>query len=487
MKTPAFAYQLDGPIDIEIDVENGQIFVMNFESLFGTASAHSLDKSFDLFLHGHHLQSDFKLSLKTNIALQVSKVLPQVKFLPFKGEGSFDFTLIKSKGSELSLTIDSDLLGVGWQSPLKNINKSQHETLPTKIYVSDFNNPNIFMSNELFKSQISWLPKNGILATLKASQLDIRLQQDASKFIRIDVINSQLAAGLGSKINKDSKPLLARIKILPPINARFTLKNSTLDNLKFKDLDIYIQKNKNTLRLDNIMVDSNLINIQAPSSSSKAYLAIDLKKDLYKAHGKFTFKDSIEIPWIRDIAKFSYFNSDLSLQWNNLKTIKNLEGGARFLIKDLTVEGSSPSSAVLNLLGVLNLKNIIGKLANLELSLDEYTSTHLDRVEGNLLFTKDRGRLLEPLFVETNAAKMKWAGQINKNRFGQLEDLDLNLDLRIRLNENIPLYAVLLGGLPAVAGSAVIQEIFKEDLDALSSYQFQVKGTIKQPEFSRIN
>ena len=131
-------------------------------------------------------------------------------------------------------------------------------------------------------------------------------------------------------------------------------------------------------------------------------------------------------------------------------------------------------------------KNIIGKIANLDLSIDEYTSTKLSRVEANMLFNKSKLRLTAPLFVETNTAKMKWVGQINKDYKNSLNELDLNLDLRIRVGENLPWYAAILGGLPAVAGSAVINKVFEEDINNLSNYQYEILGTISQPELRRI-
>ena len=155
-------------------------------------------------------------------------------------------------------------------------------------------------------------------------------------------------------------------------------------------------------------------------------------------------------------------------------------------MKDLTIKDSISDSLALNLLGVLNLRNILGKLANLDLSIDEYTSTQLGRVEGDLLFSKSKLRLASPLFIETNAAKMRWVGQINKNSKNNLDALDLNLDLRIRVGENIPWYAAILGGLPAVAGSAVINEIFEEDINNLTNYQYEIVGTISEPKLKRI-
>ena len=155
-------------------------------------------------------------------------------------------------------------------------------------------------------------------------------------------------------------------------------------------------------------------------------------------------------------------------------------------MKDLIIKDSISDSLALNLLGVLNLRNILGKLANLDLSIDEYTSMQLGRVEGDLLFSKSKLRLASPLFIETNAAKMRWVGQINKNSKNNLDALDLNLDLRIRVGENIPWYAAVLGGLPAVAGSAVINEIFEEDINNLTNYQYEIVGTISEPKLKRI-
>ena len=67
-----------------------------------------------------------------------------------------------------------------------------------------------------------------------------------------------------------------------------------------------------------------------------------------------------------------------------------------------------------------------------------------------------------------------------------LDDLDLNLDLRIRVGENLPWYAAILGGLPAIAGSAVINEIFEEDINNLTNYQYEVLGTISEPKLKRV-
>ena len=49
-----------------------------------------------------------------------------------------------------------------------------------------------------------------------------------------------------------------------------------------------------------------------------------------------------------------------------------------------------------------------------------------------------------------------------------------------------PWYAAVLGGIPAVAGSAVINEMFAEDINDLTNFQYEVLGTISEPKLERI-
>ena len=271
------------------------------------------------------------------------------------------------------------------------------------------------------------------------------------------------------------------------INARLKIKNSSIQQLEINSLDIYLQKNNNLFTINNINLSSNLISISPLSKNSKAYFSVDSKNDIYKLRGSYLVKDSLKIPILQSFAKFSYFNGDINLQWQNLKRLQDIEGTLNFILKDLVVINKVTNSTALNLLGVLNLKNILGKVANLDLSINEFTSTQLNRVQGDLVFGRARARLATPLFIDTNAAKMKWIGQINKNSLGELSALDLNLDLRVRIGENIPWYAAILGGIPAVAGSAIISEIFDANINELSNYQYEVLGSIEAPKIQRTN
>ncbi|MDC3398744.1 AsmA-like C-terminal region-containing protein [Gammaproteobacteria bacterium] len=351
-----------------------------------------------------------------------------------------------------------------------NINNFFFDIGTLKVFNNQFSaiNGSLTIKNRELKGVINSDKLNGIFA------------KDASGFLRIELEDTHLQDINFLKSSASSSQI-------ETINARLKMKNSSIQQLEINSLDVYLQKNKNLLTINNISLSSNLISISPLSKNSKAYFSVDSKNDIYKLRGSYLVKDSMKIPILQSYTKFSYFNGDINLQWQNLKRLQDIEGTLNFILKDFVVSNQAANSIALNLLGVLNLKNILGKVANLDLSINEFTSTQLNRVEGDLVFGQARARLASPLFIDTNAAKMKWIGQINKNSSGELSALDLNLDLRVRIGENIPWYAAILGGIPAVAGSAIISEIFEANINELSNYQYEVLGNIDSPKIQRIN
>jgi len=358
--------------------------------------------------------------------------------------------------------------------------KTLNKTFDINNFFFDIGSLEIF-NNQFSDINGSFSIKNSALkGAINADNLNVTFVQDASGFIRIELEDTHLQ-DINFLQSSTSSPQIETI------NARVKIKNSSIQQLEINSLDVYLQKNKNLFTINNISLSSNLISISPLSKNSKAYFSVDSKNDIYKLRGSYLVKDSLKIPILQSFAKFSYFNGDINLQWQNLKRLQDIEGTLNFILKDLAVTNQTTNSTALNLLGVLNLKNILGKVANLDLSINEFTSTQLNRVQGDLVFGQSRARLASPLFIDTNAAKMKWIGQINKNSSGELSALDLNLDLRVRIGENIPWYAAILGGMPAVAGSAIISEVFESNINELSNYQYEVLGSIEAPKIQRIN
>lgn len=382
-----------------------------------------------------------------------------------------------SKNTGLNLYINSKLITL---NELNSISFSQPKTQSVNFSSFAFDFDNLKFSKNIFSnvSGLFDLNNSEIKGKLASDRLNVNFRMDKTGFIRIELNDSTIS---------DIEFINSEQSILDTVfNSRFIVRNSSFGKINVKELDMYLLNNKKHFTANNIKLNSNLMSIAPLKESSIAYFSIDKDKPLYKIRGDFLIKDSKKIPYLKDYADFSYFNGSINLQWKELSKLSHIEGEGKFILKDLVVEDSLSNSLAFNLLGVLNLRNILGKVANLDLSIDEFTSTQLSRVEGDLLFNKSKLRLVSPLFIETNAAKMKWVGQINNNSKNYLNELDLNLDLRIRVGENLPWYAAILGGLPAVAGSAVIKEIFEEDINELTNYQYEILGTISQPKLQRI-
>ena len=396
--------------------------------------------------------------------ISIGKKLPD-QYINFNEEPGLNVYLY-SKFIDESLLIS--MLPTNQESTLIKFNKLAFDVKNFKFF------------NNNFSDLSGWfdLSNSEIIGNLIADKLNLNLRMDQKGFVKIEIKDSTIS---DIEFINSSQPSSDRV-----INSRLIVKNSSFSKIKIKDLDVYLVNDKKNFSANNLKLTSNLISIKPSQKSSIAYFSIDKVKPLYKIRGDFLIKDSNKIPYLRDVLDFSYFNGSINLQWKELSTLSHIEGESNFILKDLVIKDSISDSLAFNLLGVLNLRNILGKLANLDLSIDEFTSTQLGRVEGDLLFSKSKARLVSPLFIETNAAKMKWVGQINKNSKNNLDDLDLNLDLRIRVGENLPWYAAILGGLPAVAGSAMINEIFEEDINNLTNYQYEVLGTISEPKLERI-
>ena len=85
------------------------------------------------------------------------------------------------------------------------------------------------------------------------------------------------------------------------------------------------------------------------------------------------------------------------------------------------------------------------------------------------ILVKNRALISEPIKIETSEAKMRWQGDIYKDSDGLLNNLNLDLEMRLKVSENIPWYAAVFGGFPALAGGIVLENIFDESLDDVST------------------
>ena len=144
-----------------------------------------------------------------------------------------------------------------------------------------------------------------------------------------------------------------------------------------------------------------------------------------------------------------------------------------------------PDTALLSALKIFNLNALLNNLTNE--STFNNSKLIISRAEGDFYVGQKRALFSKPIKLETPEAKMNWTGNIDKDKNGLLNQLDLDLDMRLKVSENIPWYAAIFGGIPALAGGFVFENIIDERLDDASTFKFKVTGSIDEPAIKRLD
>ena len=272
---------------------------------------------------------------------------------------------------------------------------------------------------------------------------------------------------------------------LENINLRFIGKNIETYNSLFEKIDFYFLSNEKIITIDNINVVSKFLKIGQYSGKQKAYISHNKINDLYKVRGSYEISNSNHPLKGLINYNFKYLSTDLNIQWVSLEKLKDIEGNIEFLIKDFESKATLLDSTFSKALKIFNLNAIIENINN-ETSITS-TNLFLDRAEGDFYVGKNRAIINNPIKIETPEANMRWAGEVMKDSNGLLDELNLNLEMRLKVSENIPLYAALFGGVPALAGGLFFENIFDERLDDASTFKFKIHGSIEKPVIDRLD
>ena len=488
--------------------------------------------------------------IRTNLKIIMDRIIDSNRYFSMDGNEVFNTTILLSKDN-FSMKLLSNLRNTNISSSIKEIEGKLNKDLETLVFIEDISNPTYRVKNahinalidssgngyfafgDSFSEEIKAInPKNGffIFLDLNNFKLDdifydssagnnplLRLIQIKSKefnFLnnKYSNINFKVAfedeifiniAGknLNGQINIDETNFikinlkdtkfnfdgidLAQANLASDINnlsLRLIGNNIKTDDDLIQDIDFYILKNDSLLTIDNIKIDSKRLKIGPGEDNQKAYISYNNKSDLYKIRGKYIFDNSSG--YFNKLTKynFNFFESDLHIQWNSLDTLTNLEGRINFLIKNLSLDANIPETTFLKALKIFNLNGVIEGFDG-----NSNNSLNVNRALGKLIIGKNRALITTPIVFETNESYMKWIGNIGKNNQGELDKLNLDLSMRIKISENIPWYSVILGGMPALAGGALIENIFEDTIEEASTINFQILGNIKNPNIKRLD
>ena len=470
------------PQEVKIKLDKGSYEDLPFEEIMGFLNLGTMELS---YISYHKSINDYAenilplgvLNFKNDIQLFTSG------FADFKNNKNKNFGFINFQ----------DLSDIKYLEDGFNIK--------TNIFIEDFNNVfsqnfisfndlqiNLYLSgNEIqnssafnfFSDKQSGVELSGnfnegnLRLDFESENLKGSIVRDASSFFRINLYDSN--------INFNFRDSEENNFVFPNLKFRVTGENVIFNDAIFKSIDFYYLKNGDVLTLNDINIDSDFLKI-SNYENEPAYFSINASKDFYKIKGLYEFYDIKNSLKLENFPPINYLRSNINIQWNNLLELRNIEGSLDFLAKDFQVNQRNPNSALLNLIGLLDIQSFFDGYDGS--STDEYIK--FKRGSGSMIFSQKYGRVVDDFSFEADFGNMDWSGFIVKDDSGFFEELDLELSLKLNLQENIPWYAAIFGGLGVAAGTAIIGSVFEDQIEDISTIEYSVKGPLNSPSLERL-
>lgn len=475
------AYVTADSNQVKIKLDKGSYENLPFEEIIGLLDVDSMQLNYNSY---HKSINDY-----------AEKILPLgvlnfKKDIPLFTSGFVDFN--NNKNKNFGFISFQDLSEIKYLQDGFNIK--------TNIFIEDFNHifsqnfisfkdlmMNLYLSgNEIqnsstfrfFSGQQSDISLNGkfndgnLNLIFNSENLKGSLVRDDSSFFRINLYDSNINFNFGAP-EEDF--------VLPNLKFRVSGENIIFNDAAFNKIDFYYLKNGDVLTLNDINIDSDFLKI-SNYQDEPAYFSINTNSDFYKVKGSYEFKDIKDSLKLKDFPPINYLKSNLNIQWNKLLELRNIEGTVDFLAKDFQINQSNPNSGLLNLVGLLNIQSFFDGYDGS--STDEFIK--FKRGTGSIIFSQKYGRIVDELAFEADFGEMNWSGFIIKDDFGYFRELDLELSLKLNLQENIPWYAAIFGGLGVAAGTAIIGNVFEEQIEEISTIEYSVKGSLNSPNLDRL-
>ena len=475
------AYVTADSNQVKIKLDKGSYENLPFEEIIGLLDVDSMQLNYNSY---HKSINDY-----------AEKILP-LGVLNFKK----DIPLFTSGFVDLNNNKNKNFGFISFQD-LSEIKYLQDGfNIKTNIFIEDFDNVfsqnfisfndlmiNLYLSGKeiqnsstfrFFSGQQSDISLNGnfydgnLNLIFNSENLKGSLVRDDSSFFRINLYDSNINFNFGAP-EEDF--------VLPNLKFRVSGENIIFNDAAFNKIDFYYLKNGDVLTLNDINIDSDFLKI-SNYQDEPAYFSINTNRDFYKVKGSYEFNDIKDSLKLKDFPPINYLKSNLNIQWNKLLELRNIEGTVDFLAKDFQINQSNPNSGLLNLVGLLNIQSFFDGYDGS--STDEFIK--FKRGTGSIIFSQKYGRIVDELAFEADFGEMNWSGFIIKDDFGYFRELDLELSLKLNLQENIPWYAAIFGGLGVAAGTAIIGNVFEEQIEEISTIEYSVKGSLNSPNLDRL-
>jgi len=172
-------------------------------------------------------------------------------------------------------------------------------------------------------------------------------------------------------------------------------------------------------------------------------------------------------------ADFVWPGSPLNISETRLSGAFSLEGGKGKIVQ------ADAASGALKLLGVFDFAEIAQRLS-LDLASVLGEGHAFNEVGGSFKLTPGLIQTKDPVVISGPGSQLTFAGELAVPS----EMIDYDLIVTLPLNKNLPWYAAysaIATGPLVGAGVLLAQQVFKNQIDELTSLKYELKGTLEEP------
>ena len=315
--------------------------------------------------------------------------------------------------------------------------------------------------------------------TLKNDEIEgsVRINDDAEAPLEIALASVNLQSDPA-----DGDPL----SILSPDDlmlADVSIESVTLDGEDFGAWQFRVRPSAGVVSIDNLKVFSKGMQIDVPAGLNWYPDSQDPRS---------IFEGVISVPELRDSLEAWGFASGLEGKDFEFQTVLEWPGsplniGIEVISGMVEIEGgqgriiqAEADAGALKLLGIFDFAEIAQRLS-FDLSKILGEGHAFNSVTGS--FSVDSGlvSIQNPIIVAGAGSQLTLAGDVNL----VTESLDNDLIFTLPLNKNLPWYAAysaIVTGPLMGAGVLLAQQVFKNQIDELTSLKYEITGTLEQPE-----
>lgn len=264
------------------------------------------------------------------------------------------------------------------------------------------------------------------------------------------------------------------IKDIPRIDA--AIESLTLDGKNLGAWSAQLKPYSNGVRAENLEVNWRKQSIDGNLTwkQSDTGLTSHLKADI-------TSKSLAELFAELDLEAFiegDKATSKWSVKWDGAPwdfDYKKLHGDIYLDVKDAFFPSTDKRTSALRMLGLLNIGNTFKRRLRLDFSDAVKEGLVVDRITGNHQLSGPEMTTTD-LLIKAPSAEFKVAGKLDLSK----GELDSGIEIILPVSSN--LYAGCFAGPAACAGIFVVERLWGDKLEKITSMQYQVKGPWKKPD-----